>query len=358
MPFAFEGQKKRRIAQEGLQRATEFVDGATVIDNEHIFTIVDKKTPLQEAFEAINTRLVKSLGDIIDMFASPGLINIDFSDLRGVLRGSGSLAYIESGTYTGESRVQQAISEIFENPLYKAVPQKPKRILFNVVGGKDLRLSDVNAISQHIFDRNPNARIIFGVNHKRGYDNKLTVTLLAMGDTEEIPGVTVTQTGTGGGKQTQEKQKQNTKKQQKQQKGTAKKRNATTGKQKKTADKRKQTKESRTQEGEDKQEGAPAEQPRTNTEPEAEAPEREPETHNTGGAEIPVEREEKGGPHRSSEEDWQGESPTASEEEHQNEPVRRNGVDIQQEQKERERQLREEEEKWDKPAFLRRLGFS
>lgn len=185
LPFKFEGEKKAAIAERCLEKVEPFLQGQIIISNERIFRLVDKKTPLQGALSQINQILGQSLGSLIEVFYSPGFINIDFSDLKTTLKGKEKLAYLHSVTAGGAERAARASQLLFQNPLYEYTIKKPKRILFNIAGGKDLKISEVEKIARTIWEKNPRAKIIFGVSQRPGQDKEIKVTILALGSQEE-----------------------------------------------------------------------------------------------------------------------------------------------------------------------------
>lgn len=180
LPFKFEGEKKAEIARETLMRAKPYFKAFSVIPNERIFKIVDEKTPLKEALSAINQRLTESLTGLIEMIKTPGLINVDFADLRTILSQKKRLAFlnkIEIGKETKEE-----IAELISSPLYPYSIKGAGGLLFNIVGSAGLGIGEVSRVSRGIQKlAGRRAKIIFGVTHKKSLGNKFAVTLLATG---------------------------------------------------------------------------------------------------------------------------------------------------------------------------------
>lgn len=185
LPFQFEGEKKSLIAKESLEKVEPFLDAMMIIANERIFRFVDKKTPLQEALSWINEILIHSLGSLIEIFYSPGLINIDFSDLKTILKGKEKLAYLKSVEAEGPERAEKICQFLFQNQLLEYNIKKPKRVLFNIAAGKDLKISEVEKIATSIYERNPQAKIIFGISQPANFEKKLKVTIFALGSESE-----------------------------------------------------------------------------------------------------------------------------------------------------------------------------
>ncbi len=181
LPFKFEGERKMEIAKESLKKIAPHFNIFSVIPNERIFQIIDKNTPLQDALSAINKRLVNNLEGLIEMICLPGMINIDFADLKTILSGHGRLAYLNT-VEIAETHKDEAARKVSSTPLYPYTLKGSKGILYNIVGGRALCLSDVSRISEIISEYvSKNAKIIFGINQHSKYKDKVKITLLAAG---------------------------------------------------------------------------------------------------------------------------------------------------------------------------------
>lgn len=181
LPFEFEGEKKMEIAKQALLKLKPYFNIFSIIPNERIFQIIDKNTPLQEALSAINGRLVGNLEGLLEMVFSIGLINIDFADLKTVLAGHGKLAYLNS-LQIAETAKEEAARKVVSTSLYPYSVKGSRGILYNIVGGRALCLSDVSKVSEIISESvNKNAKIIFGINQSKKYKDKIKITLLATG---------------------------------------------------------------------------------------------------------------------------------------------------------------------------------
>ncbi len=188
LPFSFEGEKRMRLAKSTLKDLRESLSGTAALANEKIFRLCDKKTPLKRALSLLNQVLIDYLKDLIEMISTPGLINIDFADLRTILKGRGRVIYFGQGLGQGPNRVEEAIKEVFENPLFaeqNSQQESPKRILFNICGGKDLGLKEVEEASRAISELNPKAKIIFGISQNSKYARKFKITLLQVGKSSQ-----------------------------------------------------------------------------------------------------------------------------------------------------------------------------
>ncbi|MBD3208207.1 MAG: cell division protein FtsZ [Candidatus Nealsonbacteria bacterium] len=181
LPFKFEGKKKMSIAKKALKKLKREVDAFSVIPNQRIFQVIDKDTPLNKALSAINNQLADSLQSLIEIIYKPGLINIDFADLKAVFRSRGRWAYLNS-VDLGKSDEEEIVKTVINSPLYPYSINGAKGVLFNITGRKSLSLSQVNKISNIISKRaSRRARVIFGVSKaKRGF-KKVRVSLLATG---------------------------------------------------------------------------------------------------------------------------------------------------------------------------------
>jgi cell division protein FtsZ len=183
LPFNFEGEKKMAIARKALEQLKPKLHAFSVIPNERIFQIIGKETPLKKALSAINEKLAAGLEGLIEIIYEPGLINIDFADLKTVLEGQGRLTYLNTvDVPKKEGIIQEAIEKMLNSPLYPYGIRGARGVLYNIAGGKNLALSDVNQISKTISElANKDAKIIFGVSQNQKYEGKIKTTLLATG---------------------------------------------------------------------------------------------------------------------------------------------------------------------------------
>jgi cell division protein FtsZ len=183
LPFRFEGEKKMEMALEAIDNARRYFDALTIIPNEKVFNVVDKNTPLGDVFSTVNKNLIEGLEGLIDMIYEPGVINIDFADLRRVLENQGKLAYINNVEISRDKfSVEDLVKKVVSNPLYSYSVGGAKGILLNISGEKDLSLMEVDKISRGISELvNKEARIIFGISQKPSLKNKIKVALLATG---------------------------------------------------------------------------------------------------------------------------------------------------------------------------------
>ncbi len=181
MPFKFEGKNKQRIAQNALKALRRSLNVSLVIPNEKIFKVIDSSTPITTAFSTVNKSLIESLESLIDLIYNPGIINIDFADLRTILRGRGNSAFLNTIEESGKNRVEKICENIFKNPLLQSSGFEAERILFNISGAEGLSMFEVEKISSHIANLNPKAKIIFGISKNSKLKNKIKTTILMTG---------------------------------------------------------------------------------------------------------------------------------------------------------------------------------
>ncbi len=180
-PFTFEGGQRERIAQDGILRLKDKVDALIVVPNDRIFTVISKDTPIIKAFEAIDDVLRHALQGIVEIVLTPGLINVDFADVKTILQDAGS-AIVGVGIATGQDRATVAVEQALRSPLLEVNPEGAKGVLFGI-SGKDLKMSEVNDAAKLVAQvADPSARIIFGAYHDKHLKEKqLKITLIATG---------------------------------------------------------------------------------------------------------------------------------------------------------------------------------
>ncbi len=184
LPFEFEGKKRKEIAQSSLEKIRPLVNAYTVIPNERIFKTIEKTIAFSQALSILNRKLADSLGGLIDALHSPGLINIDFADVRSVLEGRGRLAYASAATASGPDRAKGVLNALFANSLHQYGVDGADRILFHLSADKNLKMQEMADVSKGIFSLNPKARIILGITLRPEFKDKLKVMLFAVGCAE------------------------------------------------------------------------------------------------------------------------------------------------------------------------------
>lgn len=181
-PFGFEGVKRMQIAEEGLSRIKDRVDTLITIPNDRIFSMVDKDTPLIKAFEVIDDVLKNSVLGITELITIPGTINIDFADVKTIVKDGGS-AMIGIGIASGQDRSVAAANLALNSPLLEISIDGAKGVLLSISSNRDLKMNEVNEIAKMIAENvDPSAKIIFGTYHDRKLKKgQLKVTLVATG---------------------------------------------------------------------------------------------------------------------------------------------------------------------------------
>jgi len=181
LPFKFEGKNKHKIATRALSELRRSLNVSITIPNERIFKIIDSNTAITDAFSIVNKNLIESLESLIDLIYSPGEINIDFDDLKVILSGRGNLAFLNTAEASGAGRAEKITHEILHNPLFQNNNFKAEKVLFNIAGGGNLSMLEVDKISRAISEHNSKAKIIFGISKEPQYKNKIKTTLLMTG---------------------------------------------------------------------------------------------------------------------------------------------------------------------------------
>jgi cell division protein FtsZ len=180
-PFAFEGTQRARQADDGIHKLREHVDTLIVIPNEKLLAIVERRTSMLDAFREADNVLRQGVQGITDLITIPGLINLDFADVRTIMRDAGT-ALMGIGSASGENRAAEAAKIAISSPLLEESVEGAMGILLNITGGHDLRLFEVNEaaeIVQAAADENSN--IIFGAVIDDGMGEDVRVTVIATG---------------------------------------------------------------------------------------------------------------------------------------------------------------------------------
>lgn len=187
-PFSFEGNQRSRIAQEGLIKLKDKVDALVVVPNDRIFSVISKETPIIEAFEAIDDVLKNALRGIVELIVTPGLINVDFADVRSVVQDAGS-AIVGLGIGSGEERAANAVNQALNSPLLESSVEGARGILLGISGSRSLGMNDINEVAKMVAQiADPSARIIFGAYYDRQLRaNQIKVTLIATGFDGGVP---------------------------------------------------------------------------------------------------------------------------------------------------------------------------
>ncbi|MDE2930091.1 MAG: cell division protein FtsZ [Chloroflexota bacterium] len=184
-PFTWEGVPRRRIAEEGVRKLREHVDTLITIPNDRILEIAPKNTPITEAFRLADEVLRQAVQGISDLITQPGLINLDFNDVKAIMQNSGT-AYMAIGYGSGENRAADAVRDALANPLLEMSIDGAKGILLNFTGGPDMSLHEVSQAAEIISNAaDPDAQIIFGSVIDETMSSDIQITVIATGFDEQ-----------------------------------------------------------------------------------------------------------------------------------------------------------------------------
>jgi cell division protein FtsZ len=181
-PFHFEGHHRMRLAESGIEELTKYVDTLIVIPNQNLFRVANQKTTFAEAFKMADDVLYCGVRGVTDLMVMPGLINLDFADIRAVMSEMGK-AHMGTGEASGERRAIDAAERAIANPLLEDVSMKGARgVLINITGGNDLTLFEVDEAANRIRDEvDPEANIIFGSTFDPTLEGSIRISVVATG---------------------------------------------------------------------------------------------------------------------------------------------------------------------------------
>jgi cell division protein FtsZ len=182
-PFTFEGRRRGHQAEEGMAALQSRVDTLIVIPNDKILSVIPEQTPVQEAFRVADDILRQGVQGISDIINIPGLVNVDFADVRAVMADAGS-ALMGVGIASGKSRAKEAAIAAIDSPLLESSIRGAKGVVFNITGGSDLTLHEVSTAADTIYEVvDPNANIIFGAVIDESRQGEIQITVIATGFT-------------------------------------------------------------------------------------------------------------------------------------------------------------------------------
>jgi cell division protein FtsZ len=180
-PFAFEGRRRSTFAEEGIKRLKENVDALIIIPNDRLLQVAEKRTSMMDAFRMADDILRKGVQGITDLITVPGLINLDFADVRTIMEGSGS-ALMGIGESSSETRGAEAAKLAISSPLLEASIEGATGIILNITGGNDLGLFEVNEAAEIVHNAaHQDANLIFGAVIDETYGERVSVTVIATG---------------------------------------------------------------------------------------------------------------------------------------------------------------------------------
>lgn len=180
-PFAFEGTRRMVSADDGIEKLREQVDTLIVIPNQRLMDVIDRKMTLLEAFKVVDSVLGQAVGGIADIITTPGLINVDFADVKTIMKDAGT-ALLGIGTGVGENRAQMAARAAVSSPLLDLSIEGARGVLFNIAGGSDLTMFEVDEAAKIITSAaDPDANNIFGAVVKEDLVDQVRITVIATG---------------------------------------------------------------------------------------------------------------------------------------------------------------------------------
>ena len=180
-PFAFEGTRRTVAAEDGIEKLREAVDTLIVIPNQRLMDVIDRKMSLMDAFKVVDSVLEQGVGGIAEIITTPGLVNVDFADVRTIMNQAGT-ALLGIGTGVGENRAQMAARAAVSSPLLDLSIEGARGVLFNIAGGKDLTMFEVDEAAKIISAAaDQDANIIFGAVIKEGLSDQIRITVIATG---------------------------------------------------------------------------------------------------------------------------------------------------------------------------------
>jgi len=180
-PFAFEGTRRAVAAEDGIEKLKEVVDTLIVIPNQRLMDVIDRKMTLVEAFKVVDSVLGQAVGGIADIITNAGLVNVDFADVKTIMKDAGS-ALLGIGTGVGENRAQMAARAAVSSPLLDLSIEGARGVLFNIAGGQDLTMFEVDEAARIISGAaDPDANVIFGAVIKNELSDQVRITVIATG---------------------------------------------------------------------------------------------------------------------------------------------------------------------------------
>lgn len=180
-PFSFEGTRRMIAAEDGIERLKEATDTLIVIPNQRLMDVIDRKMTLLEAFKVVDSVLGQGVGGIADIITTAGLVNVDFADVKAIMKEAGS-ALLGIGTGVGENRAQMAARAAVSSPLLDLSIEGARGVLFNIAGGNDLTMFEVDEAARIISSAaDPDANVIFGAVIKPDLSDQVKITVIATG---------------------------------------------------------------------------------------------------------------------------------------------------------------------------------
>lgn len=186
-PFTFEGKKRLSQAERGIESLKGKVDTLVVIPNDKLLQIIDRKTSIVDAFKMADDVLRQGVQGISDLIAVPGLVNLDFADVKTIMLNTG-MAHMGIGMASGENRAEDAAKQAIQSPLLETSIEGARGVIINITGGPDLGLHEVNTAAELVQRSvDPEANIIFGAVIDENMGDEISITVIATGFEQEMP---------------------------------------------------------------------------------------------------------------------------------------------------------------------------
>jgi len=185
LPFSFEGRKKMDMALNAIEEMRDNLNAYMVLPNEKIFGLTKEEVSFTDSLNLLNNHLANSLEGLLRTIYSPGVINIDWADIRTILEGRKNRAYLNVVKGRGSQNLEELLKKLIKNPILDYNFENADNIMFNIEGSKDMSLQSLSLISEKISETSPNARIIFGLTSNPKLKNEIKVTILSTGSSEK-----------------------------------------------------------------------------------------------------------------------------------------------------------------------------
>jgi len=182
LPFAFEGKEKLKTAQEALEKIQSSMNAVLVLPNDKIFKITKEDTPFHSALSLLNRHIASSLEGLLKIIYLPGLINIDWADVKATLDGKGRSAYLNVAQFSGRDNLEEFSKDLLSDPILDYNFSQAENILFNIESSKNISLEQMMAVSEKIHLAAPQAKIIFGLSQSSAMKGIIKATILATGN--------------------------------------------------------------------------------------------------------------------------------------------------------------------------------
>jgi cell division protein FtsZ len=184
-PFTFEGKKRLAQAERGIESLKSKVDALVVIPNDKLLQIIDRKTKMTDAFEKADDVLRQGVQGISDLIANPGLVNLDFADVKTIMLNTG-MAHMGIGRATGENRAEDAAKQAIQSPLLESSVEGARGVIINITGSEDIGLQEINTAAELVQRSvDPEANIIFGTAIDESLGDEIAITVIATGFDKE-----------------------------------------------------------------------------------------------------------------------------------------------------------------------------